>query len=96
MQTLQTDLSPIISPINIDHLTTLVYFKAPRVGTFKVCVAAHIVLHMFIVLASRLPFQAERNAELAVPPLFRSVKCEKIRGHVALRVLLLFIRYTAR
>ena len=43
-------------------------------------------LRMFIVqvLASQLSFLANRNAELAVPPLFWSVNCIKIGGHVAL------------
>ena len=36
------------------------------------------------VLASQLPFLANRNAELAVPPLFWPVNCIKIGGHVAL------------
>ena len=41
---------------------------------------------MFImqVLASQLPFLANRNAELAVPPLFWPDTCIKIGGHVAL------------
>ncbi len=36
------------------------------------------------VLASQLHFLANRNAELAVPPLFWPVNCIKIGGHVAL------------
>ena len=36
------------------------------------------------VLASQLPFLANRIAELAVPPLFWTVNCIKIGGHVAL------------
>ena len=36
------------------------------------------------VLASQLPFLANRNAELAVPPLFWPDNCIKIGGHVAL------------
>ena len=36
------------------------------------------------VLASQLAFLANRNAELAVPPLFWPVNCIKIKGHVAL------------
>ena len=36
------------------------------------------------VLASQLPFLANRNDELAVPPLFWPDKCIKIGGHVAL------------
>ena len=36
------------------------------------------------VLASQLPFLANRNAELAVPPLFWPVNCIKIGGRVAL------------
>ena len=41
---------------------------------------------MFImqVLASQLPSLANRNAELAVPPLFWPVNCTEIGGHVAL------------
>ncbi len=41
---------------------------------------------MFImkVLASQLCFLANRNAELAIPPLFWSVNCMKIEGLVAL------------
>ena len=41
---------------------------------------------MFImqVLASQLPSLANRNAELAVPPLFWPVNCIKIGGHVVL------------
>ena len=41
---------------------------------------------MFImqVLASQLLFLANRNAELAVPPLFWPVNCIKIEGHIAL------------
>ena len=41
---------------------------------------------MFImqVLASQLPFLANRNAEQAVPPLFWPVNCIKIGRHVAL------------
>ena len=43
-------------------------------------------LRMFImqVLVSQLPFLANRNAELAVPPLFWPVNCIKLEGHVAL------------
>ena len=60
--------------------------KATRVGTLKVCVSTHVSLRMFImqVLVSQLPFLANRNAELAVPPLFWPVNCIKIGGHVAL------------
>ena len=36
------------------------------------------------VLASQLPFLANRNAEQAVPPLFWPVNCIKIGRHVAL------------
>ena len=35
------------------------------------------------VLASQLHFLANRNAELAIPPLFWPVNCIKIGGHVA-------------
>ena len=60
--------------------------KATRVGTFEVCVSTHASLRMFImqVLASQLPFLANRNAELAVLPLLWPVNCIKIGGHVAL------------
>ena len=36
------------------------------------------------VLASQLHFLANRNAGLAIPPLFWPVNCIKIWGHVAL------------
>ena len=36
------------------------------------------------VLASQLHFLANRNAGLAIPPLFWPVHCIKIKGHVAL------------
>ena len=36
------------------------------------------------VLASQSHFLANRNAELAIPPLFWPVNCIKIGGHVAL------------
>ena len=60
--------------------------KATRVGTFEVCVSTHVSLRMFImqVLASQLPSLANRNTELAVPPLLWPVNCIKIGGHVAL------------
>ena len=60
--------------------------KATRVRAFEVCVSTHVSLRMFImqVLASQLPSLANRNAELAVPPLFWPVNCIKIGGHVAL------------
>ena len=41
-------------------------------------------MFIMLVLASQLPFLANRNAELAVPPLFWPDKCIKIGGHVAL------------
>ena len=46
--------------------------RVTRVATFEVCVLTHITLRMFImqVLANQLPFLANRNAGLAVPPLF--------------------------
>ena len=54
------------------------------VGTFEVCVPTHFALRMFImqVLASQLHFQANRNAELAIPPLFWAVNWQlhKNRG----------------
>ena len=60
--------------------------RTTRVGTFEVCVSTHVSLRMFImqVLASQLPSLANRNAELAVPPLFWPVNCIKIGGHVTL------------
>ena len=73
---------------HIQHGTT--EYKAhrtvTRVGTFEVCVPTHVALRMFImqVLASQLHFQANRNAELAIPPLFLPVNCIKIGGYVAL------------
>ena len=36
------------------------------------------------VLASQLHFLANKNADLAIPPLFWPVNCIKIGGHVAL------------
>ena len=56
--------------------------KVTRRGSFQVYVPTHVVLRMFImrVLASQLHFLANRNAELAIPPLFWPVK---IGGHVA-------------
>ena len=36
------------------------------------------------VVASQLHFLANRNAGLAIPPLFWPVNCIKIMGHVAL------------
>ena len=43
----------------INNIVTLV-------GTFEVCVAAHVALRMFIMQV-QLPFLANRNAELAEP-----------------------------
>ena len=59
--------------------------KVTRVGTFEVSVPTHVALRMFImqVLASQLHFLANRNAGLAIPPLFWPVNCIKIVGHVA-------------
>ena len=54
--------------------------KVTRVGTFEVYVPMHLVLRMF----SQLHFLANRNAGLAIPPLFWPVNCIKIGGHVAL------------
>ena len=64
-----------------------IHRKATRVGTSEVCVSTHVSLRMFIIMqvrASQLHFLANRNAELAVPPLFWLVNCIKIGGHVAL------------
>ena len=60
--------------------------RVTRVGTFEVSVSMHVALRMFImqVLASQLHFLANKNAELAIPPLFWPVNCIKIGGHVAL------------
>ena len=46
--------------------------RATRDGTFVVCVPTHVALRIFIIhiLASQMHFPANRNAELAVPPLF--------------------------
>ena len=51
-----------------------------------VCVPTYVELHMFImqVLVSQLHFQANRNAELAIPPLFWPVNCIKIEGYFEL------------
>ena len=58
-----------------------------RVGTFEVSVPTHVILRMLImqVLACQLHFLANRNAGLAIPPLFWPVNCVKIGGHVALQ-----------
>ena len=60
--------------------------RVTRVGTFEVSVHTHVALRMFImqVLAIQLHFLANRNAGLAIPPLFWPVNCIKIGGHVAL------------
>ena len=60
--------------------------KATRVGTFEVRFPTHVALPMFIrqVLASQLPFLANRNSEHTVPPLLWPVNCIKIGEHVAL------------
>ena len=60
--------------------------RVTRVGTFEVRVPTHVALRMFImqVLASQLHFLANKNAELAIPPLFWPVNCIKTGGHVAL------------
>ena len=60
--------------------------RVTRDGTFEVCVPTHVALRMFImqVLASQLHFLANKNAELAIPPLFWPVNCIKIGEHVAL------------
>ena len=57
-----------------------------RVGTFEACAPTHVALRMLImqVLASQLHFLANKNAELAIPPLFWPVNCIKIGTHVAL------------
>ena len=43
------------------------------------------------VLASQLHFLANKNAELAIPPLFWPVNCIKIGGYVALLSDIMFI-----
>ena len=60
--------------------------RATRVETFEVCVTTRVTLRMFImqVLASQLPFLANRNTELAVPLLFWPVNRMKMGGHVEL------------
>ena len=60
--------------------------RVTRVGIFEVSVRTHVALRMFImqVLASQLHFLANRNAGLAIPPLFWPVDCIKIGGHVVL------------
>ena len=63
-----------------------IYRRVTRVGTFEVSVPTHVALRMFImqVLASQLHFLANRNAGLAIPPLFWPVNCIKLGGHVLL------------
>lgn len=53
---------------------------------FEFCVSAHVLLRMFItqVLVSQLPFLANRNAEMVVPPIFWLVNCIQIGRHIAL------------
>ena len=60
--------------------------RVTRVGNFEVFASMHVALRMFIiqVLASQLHFLANKNAELAIPPLFWPVNCIKIGRHVAL------------
>ena len=54
--------------------------RITRVGTYEVCFRTHVALGMFImqVLASQLHFLANKNAGLAIPPLFWPVNCIKI------------------
>ena len=70
--------------MRVDHRNTAVtiQYRTDR----EVCVLTHDTLCMFImqVLASQLHFLANRNAELAVPPLFWPVNCLKIGRHVPL------------
>ena len=60
--------------------------RVTRIGTFEVSFPTHVALRMFLmqVLASQLHFLANRNAGLAIPPLFWPVNCIKIGEHVAL------------
>ena len=76
-----------VNPVNLPNTASQNRNRgAIRVGTFEVCVSTHVSLRMFIMqaLASQLSFLANRNAELAVPPLLWPVNCIKIGGHVAL------------
>ena len=43
-----------------------------------------VLASQLLFLASQLLFMANRNAGLAISPLFWLVNCIKIRGHVAL------------
>ena len=52
-------------------------------GTF-VSLRMSVTHAIMQVLASQLPFLANTNTELAVPPLFRPVNCIKTQRHVAL------------
>ena len=63
--------------------------RTTQVGTFKFSVFMHVALRMFImqVLATQLHFLANRNAELAVPPLFWPVNCIKIGGMLGSRAV---------
>ena len=58
--------------------------RAIRVGTFEVFGAVCTCSITHVHYAGQLPFLANRNAELAVPPLFWPVNCIKIGAHVAL------------
>ena len=71
-------------PVNCFGTEQKINRRVTRVGTFEVYVPTHVALRMFImqVLASQLHFLANRNAGLAIPPLFWPVDCIKIGGHV--------------
>ena len=57
--------------------------RPARVGTFAVCVPTHVALH-YAGSGQSVAFLANRNVELAVPPLLWPVKFIKIGGHVEL------------
>ena len=62
------------------------YIESLESEPLKFVSPTHDALRMFImqVLASQLHFLTNKNAELAIPPLFWQVNCMKIGGHIAL------------
>ena len=59
-------------------------FWAGGISSFPPCAREYRLLRRLVNLASQLHFLANKNAELAIPPLFWPVNCIKIGGHVAL------------
>ena len=59
-------------------------YRVPHVGNFEVCVPTHYACSLFRLWPVNCLFLTNRNAELAVPPLFWPVNCMKIGGHVVL------------